>query len=511
MSRKIRLNLNRVEGDLEIEVAVENGRIVDAWSIGTLYRGFEQIMVGRAPMDALAITPRICGICGTAHLMAAAQALEQAFAIPVPANATRVRNLCLMAEEVQSDSRQTFLMFCIDLCNPAYAALPGYAEVLAAFEEMKGSIYRQTIQHSKRLLEIVALFGGQWPHSSYMVPGGVTSLHSARHIADAESIIESYIDWYQQAILGGKLEDWLMLQSAEDFEAWIDHPSRQGAAITLFTRFCRSAGIGGVGKGIDLFLSQGAHVDPAAWAPPFVQRNCLRAAGLYDGSSGQTSPYDQALVSEDVSHSWFHDRQETPRHPFDGETIPKYQPGGSRYSWAKAPRYDGKAVQTGALAQLLVAGDPLTRTMHRQHGGGAWLRQFVRFHRPASTLMMLRKTLADLADPATAGAPYCIPTKLGSDGQGFGLVEAARGSLGHWVKIKDGRIAKYQIITPTAWSASPRDRSGQRGHYEESLIGLPIEDEEDPQAVGHVIRSNDPCLVCTVHFVHSGKRLRLGT
>ena len=118
MTRKIRLNLNRVEGDLEIEVAVENGRIVDAWSIGTLYRGFEQIMVGRAPMDALAITPRICGICGTAHLMAAAQALEQAFAIPVPANATRVRNLCLMAEEVQSDSRQTFLMFCIDLCNP---------------------------------------------------------------------------------------------------------------------------------------------------------------------------------------------------------------------------------------------------------------------------------------------------------------------------------------------------------------------------------------------------------
>jgi hydrogenase large subunit len=125
--------------------------------------------------------------------------------------------------------------------------------------------------------------------------------------------------------------------------------------------------------------------------------------------------------------------------------------------------------------------------------------------------MMLRKTLADLADPATAGDPYCLPAKPGSDGQGFGLVEAARGSLGHWVKIKDGRIAKYQIITPTAWSASPRDRSGQRGHYEESLIGLPIEDEEDPQAVGHVIRSNDPCLVCTVHFVHSGKRLRLGT
>jgi hydrogenase large subunit len=511
MQRKIRLNLNRVEGDLEIDVAVEDGRITDAWCIGSMYRGFEQIMLGRDPMDALAITPRICGICGTAHLMAAAQALEQAFGIAVPANATRVRNLCLMAEEVQSDSRQTFLMFCIDLCHPAYVAHQDYADVVTAFAELKGRLYQQTIQHSKRLLEIVAMFGGQWPHSSYMVPGGVTAVPSARRIAESSTIVESYISWYQDAVLGGRIEDWLALETAEDFEAWIADSSRKDSAVALFTRFSRSIGIGSIGVGSGFHLSQGAHSDPDKWLPPYTERACLRPAGLYDAASDQTRPYDQALVAEDVSHSWFHDRQPEPRHPFDGETVPKYQPGGARYSWAKAPRYDGKVVQSGALSQLLVAGDPLTRALHRAHGGGAWLRQFVRCHRPVSTLVMMRKTLADLASPAHAGEPYIASATLGSDGQGFGLVEAARGSLGHWVRIKDGRIAKYQIVTPTAWSASPRDRDGRRGHWEESLIGLPVEDDEDPRMVGHVIRSHDPCLVCTVHFVDSGKRLRIGT
>lgn len=509
MTRKIRLNLNRVEGDLELDLAVADGKVVDAWCIGTLYRGFEQILIGRAPMDALAITPRVCGICGTAHLMTAVHALEKAFAIAVPPNATRVRNLCLMAEEVQSDCRQTFLMFCIDLCNTAYAGQPFHVEATNAFAEMQGSLYRQAIRNSKRLLEIVALFGGQWPHSSYMVPGGVTALPSARQVQEADSIVESYISWYEEDVLGGSLEAWLGLETTGAFNAWISAPSRRNSAVALFTHACRAAGLDQVGAGIGRYLSYGCHPDPELWASPYDQRHCLRASGLFDGA--EVHPLDQSLIAEDVSHSWYHDRQEEPRHPFQGETMPKYQPDGRRYTWAKVPRYGDAVVQTGPLAQLLVAGDPLSRSLLKQHGASAWLRQLMRFHRPASTLMAMRAMLRGLADPATAGGPYVLPAELGSDGEGFGLVEAARGSLGHWVKIKDGRIAKYQIVTPTAWNASPRDRGERRGHWEESLIGLEVGNEEDPLLVGHVIRSHDPCLVCTVHFVESGRRLRFGT
>ncbi|MBI5120064.1 MAG: nickel-dependent hydrogenase large subunit [Rhodospirillales bacterium] len=510
MAKKIRLNLNRVEGDLELELSLGGGRVEDAWCIGTLYRGFEQIMINRAPMDSLAITPRVCGICGTAHLMSAVHALEKAFSIPVPPNATRIRNLCLMAEEVQSDCRQTFLMFCIDLCHPAYAALPGFPETLEAFEELKGRIYRQTVQHSKKILEIVALFGGQWPHSSYMVPGGVTALPSLRPIGEAESIVETFISWYEEAVLGGTLEAWLEVRTAEDFEAWISEPSRAASALAVFTRACRAIGLHQVGAGVGLYLSYGAHPEPEKWMPPYTERACLRSPGLFDASDGSFHPFDQALIAEDISHSWYHDRQEAPKHPFLSETLPKYKPDGDRYTWAKAPRYGGRAVQTGPLAQFLVLGDPLIHSLLKQHGASAWLRQLVRFHRPVSTLLAMRDILRELASPALSSGPYILPARLGEEGEGFGLVEAARGSLGHWVRIKEGRVAKYQIVAPTTWNASPRDRQGRRGHWEESLIGLPVESEENPLLVGHVIRSHDPCLVCTVHFVQSGRSFRFG-
>src|SRR5262245_36737699 len=115
--------MNRVEGDVELEVELDGNTIRDARCIGTMYRGFEQILCGRAPTDALVITPRICGICSTSQLYAAVTALESAFGCEVAPNGVRVRNLCLMAEEVQSDARQSFLMFAVDFCNPAYREL----------------------------------------------------------------------------------------------------------------------------------------------------------------------------------------------------------------------------------------------------------------------------------------------------------------------------------------------------------------------------------------------------
>ncbi len=160
------IDLNRVEGDLEFQVDLEGNRIVDARCIGTLYRGFEQLLIGRAPKDALVITPRVCGICGTAHLYTTVLALEHLGRIPVPPQATLIRNLCLMAENVQSDLRQTFLFFMPDFLHPRYAGHPLAGEIGAAFAPLKGRTVLGCLAASRKILEIVAIFGGQWPHSS---------------------------------------------------------------------------------------------------------------------------------------------------------------------------------------------------------------------------------------------------------------------------------------------------------------------------------------------------------
>ncbi len=210
MARKtLNIDLNRVEGDLEFELDVEDGRVVDARCIGVMYRGFEQIMIGRTPRDAAVITPRVCGICGTAHLYAATLALEQIWQVEVPPNAARIRNLCLLAESIQNDIRQSFLMFLVDFCHSAYRSHPLFEEIMAAFEPFKGRHHLGALEQSRDAVGIVALFGGQWPHSSYMLPGGVVGKPSQRKLIDALDIISRLQRWYEHAVIGEDLETWL--------------------------------------------------------------------------------------------------------------------------------------------------------------------------------------------------------------------------------------------------------------------------------------------------------------
>jgi Ni,Fe-hydrogenase I large subunit len=215
----VHINLNPVEGDLEIALALEEGVVVEARTVGTLYRGFEQIMVGRTPRDAAVITPRVCGICGTAHLYSAVLALEHIWQTHVPANATRIRNLCLMAEGIQNDLRQTFLFFTPDFCNPRYRHQPWSGELMAAFEPFRGASYRETLVATRRVVEIVAHFGGQWPHSSYMLPGGVTTSADLRRILACRAVLDDVQRWYEQRVIGASLDDWLALDRADAYFA----------------------------------------------------------------------------------------------------------------------------------------------------------------------------------------------------------------------------------------------------------------------------------------------------
>jgi hydrogenase large subunit len=501
----VNIDLNRVEGDLEIRLTLEDNVVVDARTVGTLYRGFEQIMVGRTPRDALVVTPRVCGICGTAHLYAAALALEQAWQLPVPANATRIRNLCLLAEGIQSDLRQSFLYFTPDFCVPRYQNHPLLADCMAAFEPFKGGIHRETLQMTRRILEIVAVFGGQWPHSSYMLPGGVVAPPDARRLLICRSALEEVRQWFERRVIGVAVDEWLALDSAAAYFALLEQPRHADSALGLMSRMSRDLNLHRLGVGTPHMLSYGAVCDPDRWGPPYDAH--LLSGGIFDGDSGRIEALDQALINEHVRHSWFRPYPGG-LHPWSGETVPDYQPESDRYTWAKAPRYGDKVMQTGPLAELLIAGDPLITALHAAEGGSAWLRQFARVHRAVIGMLNARQMLDELA--VHLDEPHFLSPPKGSegDGQGYGMVMAARGALGHWLKIQDGVLEKYQIITPTAWSASPRDSAGQLGHWESSLLGLTVQDPDDPVEIGHIIRSHDPCLVCTVHMLDSGKRLR---
>ena len=503
MRRTIKMDLNRVEGDMEVRLELDGHTVTDAWCVGTMFRGFEQILVGRDPGDALVIAPRICGICSTSQLYAAASALETAYGAPIAPNGTRIRNLCLMAESVMSDARHTFLMFTPDFCNRAYGDHPLYPRVLELFEPpFKGRLAAETVEHTKRILAIVIAFGGQWPHSTYMMPGGVTCTLDASKLDECTAAIDAYAEWYERAVLGCTCEEWLALESAEDFDQWLERHPDSGAGV--FARFGRSIGLHELGRGTPHLLSAGCYYEPERWQPPFDERPCLQPGGFYDGEQETIEPFSHHSVAEHMRFAKLADPG-GPRHPWHSETIPD-DTDGEAYSYAKATRYKDHVVQLGPLADLVLAGDPLIRSLFAVEGASTWLRQFTRLHRPVATLDAMRQTVSELR--ARLDEPTFVRFDPEPDGDGFGAVNAARGSLGHWVKIRDGRIANYQIVTPTAWNGSPRDGAGRRGHWEESFVGMEIEDLDNPVELFHVVRSHDACLVCTVH-VATARRFTL--
>ena len=326
-----------------------------------------------------------------------------------------------------------------------------------------------------------------------------------RRIMACRAILDDVQSWYEHRVVGAALDDWLSLNNADAYFAWLETPVHGDSALGLMSRCARSLDLHRLAAGTPHMLSYGAWCDPEHWAAPYEAR--LLPGGYYDGDTSTIEPVDQGLINEHVRHSWFRP-YDGGRHPWAGETVPDFQPNSDRYTWAKAPRYGDKVVQTGPLAELLIAGDALIASLHATEGGNAWLRQFARVRRIAQEFVYARRMLDELA--VHGGEPHFLnPSKTQeADGDGYGLIMAARGALGHWLRIKDGVVERYQIVTPTAWNASPRDSNGQPGHWEQSLVGVAVQDPDDPVEIGHIIRSHDPCLVCTVHMLDTGKRVR---
>ena len=493
--RIINLPLNRVEGDLELHLEYDDRTTTNSWSCGVTYRGFENILKGRGPLDGLVLTPRVCGICGTAHLMAAVQALDMLCDAKIPDNAVLVRHLALMAEHIQSDVRQTILMFMKDFINPLYKNKHFFAEAGDRYQPLRGTSVIKAIRETKKVLEIIAILGGHWPNSSFMVPGGIATTPSFNDLITCRYLHKTFSDYYEQQILGCSLDRWAAIRSTAHLDNWLlEKDTHRCGDLGFFMRCARQSRLHTIGESHGNYISVGMPHLPLAGDENDTPLKMV-TAGF--STRGATSEFLQARITEHVAFSRF-EGYGNGLHPFEGITIPCATPATpDKYSLAKAPRYDEMPAETGPLAEMLIDGDPLFTDLVHTEGPTAFVRQLARLTRPARLLPVMKKMIAAI----DARAPYYLPPGDIPDGRGYGLIEASRGFLGHWLEIRNGVINRYQIITPTSWNGSPRDGNGVRGPWEEASVGIEVEDPENPVEIGHIVRSFDPCLFCAVHRV----------
>lgn len=509
--------VGRVEGDLDVRVDIENGVVTNAWTHAELFRGFEVILKDKDPQAGLVVTPRACGICGASHLTCAAWALDTAWGTTVPRNAILARNLGQIVESIQSLPRHHYGLFMIDYTNKNYAMSPFYEEAVKRYSPFTGTSYEAGVTISGRPVEIYALLGGQWPHSSYMVPGGVMCAPTLTDVTRAWSILEHFRrNWIEPLWLGCSMERYEEIQTMEQFEAWLDErPEHANSDLGMFWRMSKDIGLDKYGTGHGKFVTWGYLPHEDKYQNPTIEgRNdaVIMKSGVYDGATDTHKLMDQVHTREDLTHAWYDEQGEF--HPFDRTTKPveknAIDPEG-KYSWSTAVRHaENGRLEAGPLARRLVAGmdgghdfqhsDGLVLDMYRKMGGpSVMLRHFARMH---ELCILYREAERILREFKLNDEWYIKPTE--KDGRGWGATEAIRGALCHWIDVEDGKIKNYQIIAPTTWNVGPRAQDGERGPIEEALIGTPIKNTADPVEVGHVCRSYDSCLVCTVH-AHDAK------
>jgi hydrogenase large subunit len=239
-------------------------------------------------------------------------------------------------------------------------------------------------------------------------------------------------------------------------------------------------------------LSFGAYAGASA-----AERANAFAQGIWTADTATLSALDTTHITEDPRHAWLADEQGA-LHPAHGLTQPLLDKPGA-YTWNKAPRLNGQVMETGAIARQLVDGQPLVRAAVAQHGASVGTRVLARLMEVARIVPLMEQWLSELQ----AREPFHTAYTLLASGEGVGLSEAARGALGHWLRIEHGRLASYQIVAPTSWNFSPRDAAGVPGALEAALVGTLVgQDGEAPGesvAVQHIVRCFDPCMVCTVH------------
>lgn len=476
MSRLIVGPFNRVEGDLEVHLQLQDQRVVGAEVKAPMYRGFEQILQGKHPEDALVYVPRICGICSVSQSVAAARALAHLCGVRPPPNGQAVIDLMLATENLADHLSHFYLFFMPDFVREVYAGQPWHAQALQAFDPQQGTSVRLALAARQRWMVLQGHLAGKWPHTQSIQPGGSSKPIDAMERSHLLMRITEFRQFLEQQLFGAPLE---AIGACPDLASLQALVAGTGSDLARFLGIAQALQLHRLGRGPGRLMSYGTY-------------GPMQAAGVWQ--DGQLHPLDTGDITEDCTHAWLSDGP-GPLHPEQGHTLPHADKPGA-YTWNKAPRLRGQVMETGALARQVVSGQALARQLMAQAGSNVLSRVLGRLLELAVVVPQMAQWVRGLSP----GEPYCTAHELPDAGRCMGLTEAARGSLGHWVEVEGGRIRRYQIIAPTSWNFSPRDGQGQPGALEAALVGAPVQaGEATPAAVQHIVRSFDPCMVCTVH------------
>ena len=549
--------ITRIEGHLRIEAEVRDGKIVDAFSSGTMVRGFEIILKGRDPRDAWAFTERACGVCTTVHALASVRTVEDALGITVPPNADLVRNLMFCAQYLQDHVVHFYHLHALDWVDvvSALKADPKKTSAIAqSISDWPKSSPKYFGDIQKRLTAFVnsgqlGIFAnGYWGHGAYKLPAEVNLLGVAHYL--------EALEWQKEivkvhTIFGGKNPHPNYLVGGVPCSFNIDEANsinaeRLAMVGQLFDQaaeFVEKVYIpdviavapfylewGGIGGGLENYLAYGdlpmnGYGDLSKFKFP---RGAILNRDL--GTVHEIDGKDPMQVQEFIPHSWYEysDGDGTGKHPWDGETKFNYtgpQPPydqlnvESKYSWLKTPRWKGNAMEVGPLARLLVAYASGSKEVQEVVNGtlktlgvpvGALFSTLGRTAARALETKLIagwakefyNQLLSNIknGDPRTFDNSKWEPSSWPAEARGVGLTEAPRGALAHWIVIKDRKIDNYQLVVPSTWNGSPRDAQGQRSAYEAALIGTPVKDPEQPLEILRTIHSFDPCIACAVHL-----------
>jgi len=490
---ELRIPVNRVEGDLDIEIKIEDNIITQAKSIGTLYRGFENILKGRDPLDSLVITPRVCGICSVSHLTAAVKALENAYNITPPKQAIRLRNISILSENLQSDLRHIFLMFMSDFTNEYYKNFEFFELANKLYAPFKGEFTKKTLDITKEIVKIIAYIGGQWPHTSHMVPGGLAVISDDLEVLRIKFLLNKIKKWYEDEILNSSIEEFSQIKSFDEFKDFIN--KNKTSQIAIFSDILFKASLHNLGASGYGFINVGSmDLDESQTLVP----QCIV-------ENGTIKNLDINKIKEDVTYSYYEEFNSN--NMYESKTIPNLNKQNA-YSLAKAPRYNDKVYQTGPLGEELALKNPLITDIYNKFSDSVFTREIARLLRGVRYIKFMLEEIENVIKNLKAPL-YSKPKKIPNT-TGVGFTHAARGALSHFIKIVNGKIKNYQIISPTTWNGSPKDSLNQPGPWEKALLNLKIKNIDNPVELGHVIRSFDPCLVCTVHFIgDENKRLKI--
>lgn len=527
MARSIIDPITRIEGHLRAEMEVTDGVVTDAWVSGGCFRGMELVVRDRTPEDAAFIVQRICGVCPVSHMHASSIAAEKAYGISIPNNARIIRNLIEGSQFLHSHILWFYNLAGLDYVNPlnALSADPvaaydlatelgtpsadfvGLQDRLKKFAE-NGQLsifsgnwfdtgeynltpeadliltahYLEALQMQAKASEIAGLLGGKMPHIMTIIPGGTAFVPTAEKLDDLKGLVDELYTWVANTMIPDTLAVAKFYPEA-----------------TTFGKGCGRYGAWGVFE-----------------RPSMEMNDRYLPAGVLDDQLN-LSDVDESKITEYVGHSWYEGDADLP--PFEQGVKPAFTEYSvdDRYTWNKCPRYDGKPLETGGFARLLVAYkrnvpfvvehiDSMLVALGAQKGdlsalqntlGRTGARQIETLY--VATLM--KEWVNELCEAVQGGDSSYFESPSRIDGEGTGFWEAPRGALYHSEKVKDGKITDYQIIIPSTWNLAPHDPDGNYGPMEQALIGVPVADIEKPINALRTVHSFDPCTACAVHIV----------